>query len=253
MELVDRVLLIDDDAELGGMLKEYLRRQGVTVDVALSGDKGLQQFQKEPYALVLLDVMLPGRDGFEVLRELRQTSRVDVIMLTARGEDIDRILGLEMGADDYLPKPFNPRELLARIRAVQRRKDKRAPETRLQANGITLDNAERSVRWRGRAIILTTVEFEVLRTLLESAGQVVSKTWYDPHWGVGFSPSTEASTCTSAGCGKSSKVRAPIRASRPFARRAINSPFSPLAIWLTLGGSDHAQFLAKNLCDVLDH
>jgi len=175
MGLVDRVLLIDDDAELGGMLKEYLRRQGVTVDVALSGDKGLQQFQKEPYALVLLDVMLPGRDGFEVLRELRQTSRVDVIMLTARGEDIDRILGLEMGADDYLPKPFNPRELLARIRAVQRRKEKRAPETRLQANGITLDNAERSVRWRGRTITLTTVEFEVLRTLLESAGQVVSR------------------------------------------------------------------------------
>jgi two-component system response regulator CpxR len=175
MELVDRVLLIDDDAELGGMLKEYLRRQGVTLDVALSGDKGVQQFQKELYSLVLLDVMLPGRDGFEVLRELRQTSRVDVIMLTARGEDIDRILGLEMGADDYLPKPFNPRELLARIRAVQRRKEKRAPETRLQANGITLDNAERSVRWRGRAIILTTVEFEVLRTLLESAGQVVSR------------------------------------------------------------------------------
>jgi DNA-binding response OmpR family regulator len=175
MEVVDRVLLIDDDAELGGMLREYLRRQGVTVDVALSGDKGLKQFQKEPYALVLLDVMLPGRDGFEVLRELRQTSRVDVIMLTARGEDVDRILGLEMGADDYLPKPFNPRELVARIHAVHRRKEKRVPETRLQANGIMLDNAERSVRWRGRAIILTTVEFEVLRTLLESAGQVVSR------------------------------------------------------------------------------
>jgi two-component system, OmpR family, response regulator CpxR len=172
---VDRVLLIDDDAELGGMLKEYLRRQGVTVDVALSGDKGLEQFRKETYTLVLLDVMLPGRDGFEVLRELRQTSRVDVIMLTARGEDVDRIIGLEMGADDYLPKPFNPRELVARIRAVQRRKEKRVPETRLQANGITLDNAERSVRWRGHSIILTTVEFDVLRTLLESAGQVVSR------------------------------------------------------------------------------
>src|SRR6202163_385365 len=132
---VDRVLLIDDDAELGGMLKEYLRRQGVAVDVALSGDKGLQQFQKEPYGLVLLDVMLPGRDGFEVLRELRQTSRVDVIMLSARGEDIDRILGLEMGADDYLPKPFNPRELLARIRAVQRRQ--MASQTVSFTNGAT--------------------------------------------------------------------------------------------------------------------
>jgi two-component system response regulator CpxR len=172
---VDRVLLIDDDAELGGMLKEYLRRQDVSVDVALSGDKGLEQFRKDTYTLVLLDVMLRGRNGFEVLRELRQTSGVDVIMLTARGEDVDRIVGLEMGADDYLPKPFNPRELLARIRAVQRRKEKRAPEARLQANGITLDNAERSVRWRGRAIVLTTVEFDVLKTLLESAGQVVSR------------------------------------------------------------------------------
>ncbi len=172
---MDRVLLIDDDAELGGMLREYLRRQGVTLDVALSGGKGLEQFQKETYSLVLLDVMLPGRNGFEVLRELRQTSRVDVIMLTARGEDVDRIIGLEMGADDYLPKPFNPRELVARIRAVQRRKEKKGPETRLQANGITLDNAERSVRWRGRDIILTTVEFEVLKRLLESAGQVVSR------------------------------------------------------------------------------
>jgi DNA-binding response OmpR family regulator len=175
MDDVERVLLIDDDAELGGMLREYLCRQGVTVDVALRGDMGLEQLKKQTYELVLMDVMLPGSDGFEVLRELRQTSRVDVIMLTARGEDVDRIIGLEMGADDYLPKPFNPRELLARIRAVRRRKEKRAPESLLQANGITLDNAERSVRWRGRPIILTTVEFEVLRTLLESAGHVVSR------------------------------------------------------------------------------
>jgi DNA-binding response OmpR family regulator len=175
MDLVDRILLIDDDSELGGMLTEYLRRQGLSLDLALSGDKGLEQFQKATYTLVLLDVMLPGRDGFEVLKELRKTSQVDVIMLTARGEDVDRIVGLEMGADDYLPKPFNPRELLARIRAVLRRKEKRVSETRLQASGITLDTAERSASCHGHGIDLTTVEFALLKILLESAGQVVSR------------------------------------------------------------------------------
>src|SRR6202051_1785319 len=167
----DRVLLIDDDAELGGMLKEYLRRQGVTVDVALSGDRGLEQFRKETYTLVLLDVMLPGRDGFEVLRELRQTSRVDVIMLTARGEDIDRILGLEMGADDYLPKPFNPRELLARINAVLRRQA--AAQTVSAANGATtltflgwrIDFRLRELRNpAGARVAMTSAEFDLLRT-----------------------------------------------------------------------------------------
>jgi two-component system response regulator CpxR len=175
MGRVDRILLIDDDAELGGMLREYLRRQGLTLDLALTGDKGLEQLQKEPYTLVLLDVMLPGRDGFDVLRELRAASQVDVIMLTARGEDVDRIVGLEMGADDYLPKPFNPRELLARIRAVHRRKEKRASQTHLEASGIVLDTAQRTVHCRGRAIELTTVEFELLKFLLESAGRVVSR------------------------------------------------------------------------------
>lgn len=175
MNGMERILLIDDDAELGGMLREYLRRQSLALDVALTGDKGLEQFRKETYTLVLLDVMLPGRDGFDVLRELRAISQVDVIMLTARGEDVDRIVGLEMGADDYLPKPFNPRELLARIRAVQRRKDKRLSETRLEASGIMLNVAQRSVRCQGRALELTTIEFELLKILLESAGHVVSR------------------------------------------------------------------------------
>jgi|SRR6266576_3897317 len=175
MNNVDRLLLIDDDAELGGMLKEYLRRQGLALDVALTGDKGLEQFGKQTYALVLLDVMLPGRDGFDVLRELRAISQVDVMMLTARGEDVDRIVGLEMGADDYLPKPFNPRELLARIRAVQRRKEKRTPSSRLEASGITLDIAQRSACHHGHDLELTTVEFDLLKILLESAGRVVSR------------------------------------------------------------------------------
>src|ERR1700681_4728480 len=173
---VDRVLLIDDDAELGGMLKEYLRRQGVTVDVALSGEKGLQQLPKEPYTLVLLDVMLPGRDGFEVLRELRQTSRVDVIMLTARGEDIDRILGLEMGADDYLPKPFNARELLARIRAVLRRErsSKEGPQ-RLEVGDVVMDLGAREVLCADRPVPLTTLEFDILELLMRAAGRVLTR------------------------------------------------------------------------------
>jgi two-component system response regulator CpxR len=175
MNSVDRLLLIDDDAELGGMLKEYLRRQSLALDVAFTGDKGLEQFRKETYALVLLDVMLPGRDGFDVLRELRTISQVDVIMLTARGEDVDRIVGLEMGADDYMPKPFNPRELLARIRAVQRRKEKRTSPSLLEASGIMLDSAQRSARYHDHDLELTSVEFELLKRLLESAGQVVNR------------------------------------------------------------------------------
>jgi two-component system response regulator CpxR len=175
MKGVDRILLVDDDTELGGMLREYLRRQGLALDVVLTGDKGLEQFRKETYSLVLLDIMLPGRDGFGILRELRAVSQVDVIMLTARGEDVDRIVGLEMGADDYLPKPFNPRELLARIRAVQRRREKRVSGTRLEASGITLDITRRSVHYHGRVLELTTIEFELLKVLMEYAGQVVSR------------------------------------------------------------------------------
>jgi DNA-binding response OmpR family regulator len=191
MERVERILIIDDDAELSGMLREYLRRHGFALDIALSGDRGLEQFQKDVYTLVLLDVMLPGRDGFEVLRDLRRISEVDVIMLTARGEDVDRIVGLEMGADDYLPKPFNARELLARIHAVQRRKDKKGSslDTRLQAGGIKLDAAERSVHYRGQMIDLTTIEFDLLKTLLESAGQVVNRTvLVQAAMGRGFQP-----------------------------------------------------------------
>lgn len=109
------ILLIDDDAELGALLSDYLRREGFRLRVAANGDEGLALASSEEFRLVLLDIMLPGLDGFEVLRSLRKTSELPVIMLTARGEDVDRIVGLEMGADDYLPKPFNARELVARI------------------------------------------------------------------------------------------------------------------------------------------
>src|SRR5689334_2096842 len=116
-----RILVIDDDTELCELLSELLAQEGYSVETAHDGPAGLARAQQKPPALIVLDVMLPGMTGFEVLTRLRQTSRVPVLMLTARGEDVDRIVGLEMGADDYLPKPFNPRELVARVRAIQRR------------------------------------------------------------------------------------------------------------------------------------
>ena len=131
-----RILVIDDDAELASLLGEFLRREGFDVTFAHDGDQGLAAALAAPVRdLVVLDVMLPGMDGFSVLRKLREKSRVPVLMLTARGEDVDRIIGLELGADDYLPKPFNPRELAARIRAILRRSDSK-PSGTLRVPGL---------------------------------------------------------------------------------------------------------------------
>src|SRR4051812_33823280 len=115
------VLLIDDDEELGALLSRFLENEGFAIHVQVDGTSGLERAQSGQYGAVILDVMMPGMNGFDLLRELRRTSTVPVIMLTARGQDVDRIVGLEMGADDYLAKPFNPRELAARLRATQRR------------------------------------------------------------------------------------------------------------------------------------
>ena len=142
---VEDVLLIDDDVELCSMLTEYLAKHGFRVRTAHRGDTGLLAALQRPWALILLDVMLPGMDGFEVLKRVRSESNVSVLLLTARGEDVDRIVGLEIGADDYLPKPFNPRELLARMRAVLRRQDRTSPPhaAQLRVQDLELD--------RGRA------------------------------------------------------------------------------------------------------
>src|SRR5438270_2505800 len=118
---MDRILVIDDDVELCSLVGEYLASEGFKVEAAYDGERGLERAVKGEYILVVLDVMLPGINGFEVLRRIRSSSRIPVLMLTARGDDVDRIVGLEIGADDYLPKPFNPRELAARIRAILRR------------------------------------------------------------------------------------------------------------------------------------
>jgi two-component system OmpR family response regulator len=173
---MDRILVIDDDPGLTGLLAEYLQARGLQVLSAPDGDQGIAQLRAGGIDLVILDVMMPGKDGFEVCREIRAESAVPVIMLTARGDELDRIVGLELGADDYLPKPFNPRELLARIRAVLRRRGG-GPEDGevLQAAGLRLDPERRELRVDGERVELTTTEFEILRVLVGSAGRVVPR------------------------------------------------------------------------------
>lgn len=177
---MENVLIIDDDIELCGLVSEYLQAEGFHVEASYDGERGLERALGGNYVLIVLDVMLPGLNGFEVLRRIRSTSRIPVLLLTARGEDVDRIVGLEIGADDYLPKPFNPRELVARIRAILRRSarpedaEERGPDI-VRVGDIELDPATRSVRHRGEAVELTSVEFNLLEVLLREAGRVVTR------------------------------------------------------------------------------
>ncbi len=152
-----RLLVIDDDVELCGLLTEFLQREGFQVDCKNDGRGGLEQALQGGFDLVILDVMLPGVDGFEILKRLRSQGRVPVLMLTARGEDVDRIVGLELGADDYLAKPFNPRELSARIKAILRRAEPRPNRGRIEVNGVLLDPGTREALVDGKAIELTTL------------------------------------------------------------------------------------------------
>jgi len=170
------VLLIDDDVEFSELVSEYLVGEGFTVDVVHNGDSGLRRALEGRHDLVILDVMLPGLTGFEVLRKLRETSAVPVLMLTARGEDVDRIVGLEMGADDYLAKPFNPRELAARMRAILRRVSSE-PEVsdRIGVDDVVVDLGTRVVSVGDEEISLTGGEFSLLEALVRSAGNVVNR------------------------------------------------------------------------------
>ncbi len=170
------ILLVDDDAELCSLLGEFLKREGFTVDCEHEGNAGLGKALGAGVDLVVLDVMMPGIDGFEILRRLRQRSQIPVIMLTARGEDVDRIVGLELGADDYLSKPFNPRELAARVRAILRRMESQAaPAGRIEVNGVVLDPATREVFCDGKRVETTTFEFDILEMLMRAAGRVLSR------------------------------------------------------------------------------
>jgi len=180
---VAHLLLADDDTELSEMLAEYLTRENFTVELAFDGKATLQKVQNKHYDLLILDVMMPELNGFDVLRELRGHSSLPVLMLTARDEDVDSIIGLELGADDYLAKPCNPRVLVARIRAILRRAqtqqgtiaDEAASEI-IQLDDVELHSGSRNVFCNGNLITMTSTEYSVLDTLIREAGNVVSKT-----------------------------------------------------------------------------
>ena len=174
-----RVLLVDDDRELCAMLSEYLQAEHFEVKSVHDGGDALQQLQDGEFEIVILDVMLPSVGGFDVLRKLGASYETPILMLTARGDDVDRIVGLELGADDYLSKPFNPRELVARIRAILRRANSRLGSSRapdeLSVGPIALNTGTHQVHVNGQSIPLTGAEFRVLELLMRSAGQVISR------------------------------------------------------------------------------
>lgn len=172
-----RVLLVDDDTALTELLSEYLTEAGLSVHTAPGGDEALKLLETEEVDLAVLDVMMPGMSGLELLPLIRRRWPIPIVMLTGRGEDIDRILGLEMGADDYLAKPANPRELLARIRAVLRRAAPAVGEsaTEIELGEVSLNRNSRTVVAAGEKLALTTAEFDVLAVLMASAGTAVSR------------------------------------------------------------------------------
>jgi two-component system response regulator CpxR len=179
-----KILIIDDDPKLCRLVRDYLEPMGYDVASAHTGPQGLAAVKAGEFAAVILDVMLPGMDGFEVLRQMRQVSGVPVLMLTARGDEADRIVGLEMGADDYLPKTFSTRELLARLRAVTRRtqrpprpaaSDAKPDGAEIIINELRINTAARSASLRGQALALTPLEFDLLHCLARSADRVMSR------------------------------------------------------------------------------
>jgi two-component system OmpR family response regulator len=169
------LLLIDDDVELCHLVAEFLTGEGFEVETVHEGRRGLEIALEGRHQAIILDVMLPGLGGFEVLRRIRERKRTPILMLTARGEHVDRIVGLELGADDYVPKPFDPRELAARIRAVLRRMEPTPASERIVVGAIAVDPASRQAWCGGRLVELTPVEFDLLLALARSAGRVLSR------------------------------------------------------------------------------
>jgi len=177
---MNKILIIDDDEDLCELVSEYLNVEGFDVSSVNDGESGLKRALSGDYDMVILDVMLPKMNGFDVLRNLRAESNLPVIMLTARGDDMERIVGLEIGADDYLPKPFNPRELAARLRAILRRaqdavNDNGDVAEKIIVDGISISPSSRSAVLNDKEINLTSVEFELLLELLRDAGKIVKK------------------------------------------------------------------------------
>ena len=175
--MMAKVLIIDDDVELTALFKEYLLQDGFTIGVSDNGAEGLRLALSGEYQIVMLDIMLPDMKGTEVLARIRRQSRIPILMFTAKGDDVDRIIGLESGADDYVPKPCTPRELAARIRAILRRLHgaESTPSAPVLAGPLTLWSAKRKASWFERELQLTSTEFNLLETLAMNAGRIVSK------------------------------------------------------------------------------
>ena len=175
--MAERVLIIDDDARLAAMVSDYLIAAGYAVDRRFTGREGLAAVDRTAFDAIILDVMLPDCDGFEVCRNIRTRSQTPILMLTARGEEMDRIIGLEIGADDYLAKPFSPRELLARIRAILRRGrvPVRGEDGQLHFGRLLIDRGSRMVRIDGEEKVLTSYQFDLLAALAENAGRVLNR------------------------------------------------------------------------------
>ena len=175
--MADQVLIVDDDTRLSAMLSEYLSDNGFRVATAAAALEGIAEITKRPPDVVILDVMLPDIDGFEACRRIRQVSDVPVLMLTAKGEETDRIVGLELGADDYLPKPFNPRELLARLKAILRRRGAAngGASGVLRYGRLEIDPGSRTVRLDGRPCDMTSYQFDLLVALARNAGRTLSR------------------------------------------------------------------------------
>lgn len=181
---MNKVLIADDDIELTAMLTEYLAHEDFQSDTANDGKTALKMATDQPYDIIILDVMMPYLNGFDVLRQLRQHSKVPVIMLTARGEDIDNIVGLEIGADDYLTKPCNPRVLVAHMRAILRRAESPSPTNANESiiiQGLELQPGSRTVLYQNKPLVTTTTEYSILELLMQNAGRIVSKQQLSEH------------------------------------------------------------------------
>ncbi|AIN17675.1 response regulator [Yersinia rochesterensis] len=175
-----KILLVDDDVELGSMLREYLSGEGFNAELVVTGKAGIAAALSGDYTALILDIMLPDMSGIDVLRQVRKKNRLPIIMLTAKGDNIDRVIGLEMGADDYMPKPCYPRELVARLRAVLRRFDEHpdalsADDSVITHSDLMLNPSTRSSEWQGKPFDLTASEFNLLELLLRSSERVVTK------------------------------------------------------------------------------
>jgi DNA-binding response OmpR family regulator len=181
------ILIVEDDRNIGNLVRTYLQREGYSVLWVRSGEDALAELDRHPLSLVVLDVGLPGIDGFEVCRRIRARVETPVIMLTARDEEVDRVLGLELGADDYVPKPFSPRELVARVKAVLRRTQPRPPADDLMLGDVQLRRGAREVSRAGAALDLTMKEFDLLACFMGHAGLALSREQLlEQVWGLEF-------------------------------------------------------------------